>query len=147
MLKVGTPAPDFTADSTYGPVHLKDYFGKQHVILFFYPKDETPVCTKQLADAQSSFSEFQRMDTAMIGVNQDDLESHKQFALKMGYRFPLVTDPGRKISTMYGLEMMEEYPDFVERAVFIIDQDGVIQYAVKGNPSTSELMDVIERIS
>lgn len=147
MLKVGTPAPDFSAVSTYGPIRLKDYIGRQNVILFFYPKDETPVCTKQLADAQASLTEFHRMDTAIIGVNQDDIESHRQFALKMGYRFPLVTDSDRMISDRFDLELMEEYPDFIERAVFIIDQDGVIQYAVKGNPSTKELMEVIERIS
>lgn len=147
MLKIGTPAPDFTADSTKGTIRLKDYIGKQHVILFFYPKDETPIWQKQLGEAQAATQEFHRVDTAIVGVNQDSVESHQKFAEKEGYTFPLLTDPGRKISTIYGLGMIPEYPELVERAVFVIDQDGVVQFAEKGNPSTKTLMEVIERIS
>lgn len=86
------------------------------------------------------------MDTVILGVNQDSLESHRKFAEEQGYSFPLITDPGRKISDLYELGTMKEHPDLVERAVFVIDADGVIRYAVQGNPSTRELMETLEPV-
>ncbi len=144
MLKIGMPAPDFIGESNQGKILLKDYIGKKNIILFFYPKDGTTICTQQLLDAEVAYEEYKRLDTEILGCNQDSLESHQQFAQKNGFTFSLISDPNMKIANAYEVGTLAEYPDFVDRTVYIIDFDGVISYAVKGNPSTEELIHAIE---
>lgn len=72
--------------------------------------------------------------------------SHRKFAENEGYTFPLISDPDLRIAKQYGLEMMKDYPDLVERAVYVIDLDGVISFAEKGMPSTAQLLEVIEQV-
>lgn len=144
MLTIGSPAPAFTAESTQGTIHLQDYLGRQNVVLIFYPGDDTPVCTKQLCAIQDQYSELEKLDTVVFGVNPADLGKHQAFSAKFGYRFPLIVDADEQIRTAYGVGKILGLL-FQQRIVYIIGKDGTIIYAKKGNPPVSELMGAIRQ--
>ncbi|XOK63361.1 peroxiredoxin [Paenibacillus elgii] len=101
MLAIGTKAPAFAAESTQGTVRLADHLGKRPIVLIFYPKDNTPICTKQLCAVRDSKAQYADYDALMLGVNPGSLEEHRQFSQKFGYDFPLVTDSGETIRQLY----------------------------------------------
>ena len=99
---VGDPAPDFTLPSTDGDVNLYERVREGAVMLVFYPKDETLVCTRQLCNYRDHLSEFRAAGVELIGINHDDLESHAAFARRWRLPFPLCSDPERKVCRTYG---------------------------------------------
>lgn len=143
MLKLGTHAPAFTAESTAGTIRLQDYAGKKNIVLIFYPGDDTPVCTKQLCGIQDRYSELEKLDTIVLGINPADLNKHQAFSRKFGYSFPLIVDEREKIREAYDVgKILGLF--FQQRIVYIIGKDQRILYAKKGNPPVSELIQVIE---
>ena len=146
MLKKGTVAPDFHAESTHGSIHLKEYIGEKNIILFFYPEDGAEGSIKQLKEAQAGEKEFVLLDTIVFGINQGSLMSHRQFAEREKYTFPLITDPNLHLAKLYGLEMLHDYPDQVEYGVYVIDLDGVIRFAEKGAPSATQLVEIVDQV-
>jgi len=147
MLQPGTPAPAFTAESTQGRIHLNDYLGKRPIVLIFYPKDETPICTKQLCAVRDSKSQYARYDALVLGVNPGDLASHNAFARKNGYDFPLLTDTDKAINRMYGVGDTLFGLLGQSRVVFVIGLDGKIIYASRGNRPTGEILAALEAAS
>jgi thioredoxin-dependent peroxiredoxin len=144
MLQVGQSAPAFTAPSTQGTIDLADHLGKRPVVLIFYPKDETPICTKQLCAARDSKALYAEYDALVLGVNPGSLEEHKQFAKKFMYDFPLVTDQDQNIRTLYDVGKI--FGLFgQQRIVYVIGKDGRIIYAQKGNRPTGEMLAALER--
>lgn len=142
MLKVGADAPVFAATSTKGPVDLKDYLGRQNIVLIFYPGDDTPVCTKQLCAVQDHYASIEQADTVVFGVNPGELGKKHAFAERFGYRFPLIVDADESIRSAYGVgKILGLF--FQQRIVYIIGKDRKIMYAKKGNPPVSELLSVI----
>lgn len=135
MLNIGIPAPDFVGESTQGTIHLKEHIGQKNIVLLFYPQDESLISRNQLTATQDVLEDLSRLDTMVIGCAQDSLESQHAFAKEQGYTFPLISDPQGTIAQAFGVE---------KRNVFIIDLDGVICYAAKGNPPTDELITAIE---
>lgn len=138
MLKVGDYAPPFEAKSTTGRISLRDYVGKKHVMLIFYPQDDTPICTKQLCNVRDAYTEYEALDTVVLGINPADNMSHQRFADKFRYRFPLVYDEGEHLRKAYDVKKILGFIA-QQRIVYIIGKDGRIAYAKKGNPSTEEL--------
>ena len=97
-VKVGSVAPDFTLPSQAGErVSLKDFSGRKPVVLFFYPKDDSPGCTKEVCAFRDNFEEFSKLDAQVIGISSDSLESHRRFAAKHDLSFPLLSDEGGNI--------------------------------------------------
>lgn len=142
MLKTGTPAPAFTADSTQGRIALHDYLGKKNIVLIFYPGDDTPVCTKQLCAVQDHYTDFERKETVVFGVNPAELAKKQSFAGKFGYRFPLIVDEDQSIREAYDVgKILGLF--FQQRIVYIIGKHGKIIFAKKGNPPVSELLQAI----
>jgi peroxiredoxin Q/BCP len=99
---VGDPAPDFTLPSTEGPFHLHERLREGAVLIVFYPKDGTLVCTRQLCNYRDHVSEFEELDVALVGVNHDGLASHQAFAEKLKLGFPLCADVERTVCHAYG---------------------------------------------
>jgi peroxiredoxin Q/BCP len=98
----GKPAPAFTLEDANGKqVSLADFAGK-HVILYFYPKDDTPGCTKEACGFRDDWKELQRQNAVVLGVSADSGESHKKFAAKYKLPFTLLSDPDRKVMEKYG---------------------------------------------
>jgi peroxiredoxin Q/BCP len=102
MLQPGDPAPPFTLPDTSGKqVSLKDFAGKD-VILYFYPKDDTPGCTKEACGFRDAWSDLQDLGVVVLGVSGDDAASHAKFAAKYRLPFPLLSDPDHRVMTAYG---------------------------------------------
>ena len=130
MLQAGDPAPDFTMEADKGgSVSLKDLRGKT-VILYFYPKDDTPGCTRESCAFRDHYPTFQDQDVRVFGVSCDSIPSHEKFAGKFALPFPLLSDPDTSVSTDYGV--YREKTNYgrkymgIERTTFVIDVDGRI---------------------
>jgi peroxiredoxin Q/BCP len=134
-LPVGTTAPDFTLpDDTGTPVSLKALRGK-NVVLVFYPRDETSVCTQQLCEFRDRWPEVQSKNTVVFGVNPQDAASHAKFREHRQFPFPLLTDEGQKMGELYHARGL-----IVKRTVYLIGPDGVIRYAKRGKPEPVEVL-------
>ncbi len=139
-LTAGEPAPDFSLPDQDGKtVSLADFKGKK-VVLYFYPKDDTPGCTKEACQFNENLSAFSRATGAILGVSSDSAASHVKFREKYGLKFPLLTDAGHKIGEAYGAygqKMMYGKPvTGVIRSTFLIDEEGKIArawYSVKAD--------------
>ncbi len=124
-VKAGEKAPDFegpTADGTR--IGLRDFLGKKNVVLYFYPKDDTPGCTKEACSFRDNLDPIRAMGAEIIGVSLDGTESHKKFAAKYGLQFPLISDGAKKIATSYGV--LKDSKTSVNRVTFVIDKDGMV---------------------
>jgi peroxiredoxin Q/BCP len=131
MLQVGDAAPDFTAPTDAGEkIRLKDFRGKK-VILYFYPKDDTPGCTKEACEFRDLAGDFKKKDAVVLGVSVDGAASHARFKAKYKLPFPLVSDEDRQIVEAYGVwkekSMYGRKYMGVERTTFVIDEKGKIE--------------------
>lgn len=142
MLEVGTKAPDFTlADKNGNAVSLTDFTGKK-VVLYFYPKDNTPGCTRQACAFAGVYEEFKKIDSVVIGISKDSVASHQKFAEKYGLPFILLSDPELNIIRAYGVwqkkKLYGKVSMGVVRSTFIIDEKGMIEKVMpKVKPDTN----------
>ena len=130
MLSIGTKAPAFTLPDQNGvPRSLSDYRGSK-VVLYFYPKDMTPGCTKQACGFAELYPQFQEKGTVVSGVSRDSVASHKRFEEKYGLPFPLLSDPDRSVIEPYGVwQEKKNYGKVtmgIVRTTYLIDEEGVI---------------------
>ncbi len=130
--QVGRKAPDFALPSQNGEtVRLSDFQGQKNVVLFFYPKDDTPGCTREACDLRDGHGAFTRKDVAVLGVSKDPVASHERFASKYALPFPLLSDAGGDVSERYGVWKAKGLPGRksmgIERTTFLIDKEGVIR--------------------
>lgn len=130
-LKVGDQAPDFTSINEDGnPVSLSDYKGKK-VILFFYPKDDSPGCTKEACSIRDDYRSIQKAGYEVLGISPDKATKHRKFIDKYEFQYSLVADPDKKIIESFGLwgpkKFMGREVIGVHRTTFLIDTDGVIE--------------------
>jgi thioredoxin-dependent peroxiredoxin len=141
MVEEGKPAPDFELTSDSGEqVKLSDFRGKP-VVLYFYPKDDTPGCTKQACGIRDNYGVFADRGAVVLGVSPDDEASHAKFKEKYGLPFTLLSDPGHKVADDYGIwgEKKAYGKTYmgVERSTFVIDSDGnVTKVMRKVKPDT-----------
>ncbi len=124
---VGSKAPDFTLPSQSGEmVSLKDFIGTKPVVLFFYPKDDTPGCTKQACAFRDDYEEFGKLDAEVMGISSDSVESHRRFASKHDLPFTLLSDEGGKVRKLYGVQ--NSFGLFPGRVTYVIDENGVVRH-------------------
>lgn len=122
----GSNAPDFTLPSQEGStVSLKDYRGKW-VVLYFYPKDQTPGCTLEAHNFQLDQTKFAERDAVVLGISVDSIDSHKKFCAKEGLNFKLLADTDHKVTDSYGSLTNLGVVKFAARHTFLIDPDGKI---------------------
>ena len=142
MLETGTKAPDFTLNDKDGKVvSLSDFMGKK-VVLYFYPKDNTPGCTRQACAFAAAYEDFKTLDAVVVGVSKDSEASHRKFAEKYGLPFILLSDPELKAIQAYGVwQEKKNYGKVsmgVVRSTFIIDEKGLIEKVMpKVKPDTN----------
>src|SRR5829696_8785269 len=124
---VGSKAPDFTLPSQSGEmVRLKEFLGEKVVILYFYPKDGTPGCTKQACAFRDEHEEFGKLDAEVIGISSDSVESHKSFVAKHDLPFALLSDKGGEVRTLYAVP--NTFGLFPGRVTYVIDEEGVVRH-------------------
>ena len=125
--KVGSKAPDFSLRSqSEEMVGLKDLLGKRPVVLYFYPKDDTPGCTKEACAFRDEYEKFGRLDAEVIGVSSDSVESHRSFAERHDLPFTLLSDEEGKVRRLYGVP--NTLGVFPGRVTYVIDKEGVIRH-------------------
>ncbi len=134
MLEKNQPAPAFSAPNQDGKtVSLSDYLGKKNVVLYFYPKDDTPGCTIEANDFTKLAGEFAKYDAVVIGVSKDTCESHRQFVDKYNLNVELLADTSGEICEAYDVWREKEKNGVkkmaIWRSTFIIDKNGNIAYA------------------
>ena len=147
MIKEGTKAPIFTLNDKDGnAISLSDFLGKK-VVLYFYPKDNTPGCTRQACAFAGLYGEFQRRGITVIGISKDSVASHVKFAQKYSLPFILLSDPEQKAIGAYGVlkekNMYRKTVLGVVRTTFLIDPDGTIREVmekVKPDTNASEIL-------
>ena len=105
---------------------LKDFLGKKPVVLYFYPKDDTPGCTKEACAFRDSFEEFRRLDAEVLGISSDSVESHRSFAMQHDLPFTLLSDGERKVRRLYGVP--NTLGLFPGRVTYVIDEEGVVRH-------------------
>jgi len=151
MLKEGTIAPDFTLPADGGgEVSLSDYRGRR-VVLYFYPKDNTPGCTTEACNFRDDYSQIIAAGAAVLGVSPDSVKSHDKFKLKLSLPFALLSDPDHKVAEMYGAwgekKMRGKTYMGIIRSTFIIDEEGRIIKVfpkVKVKTHSQEVLAVLE---
>ena len=142
MLEAGMKAPDFAlSDKDGNVVRLSDYYGKK-IVLYFYPKDNTPGCTRQACAFAGAYDQFRKINVAVSGVSRDSTASHQKFADKYGLPFVILSDPERQAIEAYGVwQEKKNYGKIsmgVVRSTFIIDEKGVIEKVMpKVKPDTN----------
>ena len=148
MVNIGDRAPEFTlSDKDGNSVSLSDFRGKK-VVLYFYPKDDTPGCTKQACAFTGLYGEFKKRNIEVIGVSRDSVESHAKFAKKYGLSFVLLADPSLEVIKAYDVwkekNMCGKIGMGVVRTTFIIDENGNIERImpkVKPDTNASEILE------
>jgi thioredoxin-dependent peroxiredoxin len=127
--QTGTVAPAFEAKDQDGKtVKLADFKGRSNVVLYFYPKDDTPGCTKEACSLRDGYQAILKTGAVVLGVSADDVDSHAAFARKFNLPFPILADPEGALIKAYGVKM--PLLKMAHRVTFIIDQRGVIRYRV-----------------
>ena len=126
-IKVGDKAPDFTLKSQAGEsVTLSGFQGQKAVVLYFYPKDDTPGCTTESCTFRDSFQDFQELGAEVIGISSDSPDSHQQFASKYSLPFTLVSDAGSAVRKQYGVPAtLGLLPG---RVTYVIDKTGTVRH-------------------
>jgi alkyl hydroperoxide reductase subunit AhpC len=149
---IGAIAPDFTQESTQGPIHFHDWIGKEWVILFSHPKDFTPVCTTELGAVSKLKPEFEKRNIKAIGVSVDPLDSHKKWiadiedtqGVKMN--FPILADADKKVAKLYDMIHPEWNDTLTVRSVFIIDPNKKVRLVITYPASTGRNFQEILRV-
>ena len=147
VVSEGEPAPDFTATSDAGErVSLSDFRGKP-VVLYFYPKDDTPGCTAQACGIRDVYSDFRERGAVVLGVSPDDEASHVKFKQKYSLPFTLLADPGHEVAEEYGVwkerNMYGKKSMGIERSTFVIDASGNVAKAMRRVKPDTHAADVL----
>ncbi|MFQ5444890.1 MAG: peroxiredoxin [Nitrospinales bacterium] len=145
MLSVGSDAPDFSVkDHNGNTVSLKDFRGKK-IVLWFYPKADTPGCTVEGKGFRDDFNRFQEKNVAILGVSLDNEADNKAFAEKFSFPYPLLCDTNRDISLAYGAVKGKE-DGYASRITYVIDENGKIQEAIEQVDTQSHSGDLCSRL-
>lgn len=150
MLKEGTKAPDFTLEDKEGKrVSLSDFSGKR-IVLYFYPRDNTPGCTRQACAFAAAYNQFEKLGVPVIGISKDSVKSHQSFASKHELPFILLSDPELQAIQAYDVwkekKLYGKVSMGVVRSSYIIDGDGVIEKAmekVKPDTNAAEILEYL----
>ena len=151
MLQAGMKAPDFTLmDQNGASVRLADFLGKK-VVLYFYPRDNTPGCTRQACAFAQNYEGFKSRDIAVIGISKDSVASHLKFAQKYDLPFVLLSDPQLEAIQAYGVwqekKMYGKVTMGVARTTFIIDEEGIIQKVMLRVKPDTNAQDVLNALA
>jgi thioredoxin-dependent peroxiredoxin len=151
-IDIGKKAPAFALEGTGGSWSLRDAAGSA-VVLYFYPRDNTPGCTQEGEDFAAAHAQFKRAKTLIFGISADSLASHEKFKKKMGFPFELLSDPDQKVCKLY--DVIQEKSMYgkkflgIERSTFVIDVKGVLRHAwrkVKVNGHAAEVLAAVKAL-
>lgn len=152
-LAPGKAVPDFSAQATGGGFALSAYKGKT-LILYFYPRDNTPGCTQQGVDFRNRYEEFTKAGAAIVGVSRDSMASHEGFAKKYAFPFPLIADTDEAVCNLFSvMKTKKNYGKLVhgiERSTFLIDKNGILVQewrALKVDGHVDEVFEAVQKLA
>ena len=141
MIEVGQEAPEFSGTLAGGrQLRLKDFRGRRHVILYFFPKDFTPGCTREACSFRDRRAEVADLDAEIVGVSLDTPDRHAQFAEKYRLPYPLVSDRSAAIAAAYGVSRLGGWLP-TKRVTFVIDKGGVVRHVIQSELSIDRHID------
>lgn len=154
MLKQNQPAPEFVSPDQHGKsTRLSDYKEKKNIVLYFYPKDDTPGCTIEANQFTALAKEFAALDTIILGVSKDSCESHRAFIEKFGLTIQLLADTSGELCEKYGVWQEKEKAGVkkmgIVRSTFIIDKQGKladVEYGVNADGHAQAVLDKIKKL-
>lgn len=146
-IKVGDPVPEFTLlDQNKQLVNIKDKIGKP-LVIYFYPKDDTPGCTREACKFRDDFEDFADLGAEIYGISADSPKSHKRFAEKYRLNFTLLSDTNKEVEKLFGVKR-NLFGLLLERVTFIVDKEGIIQYIFnsqfKAEKHVEKALDIIK---
>jgi thioredoxin-dependent peroxiredoxin len=151
-IDVGKKAPQFTLEGTGGPWSLKDATGSA-VVIYFYPRDNTPGCTQEGADFAAAHAQFKKAKAVIVGISADSMAAHEKFKSKMAFPFDLLSDPDKKVCKLY--DVIQEKSMYgkkflgIERSTFLIDGKGVLRHEwrkVKGAEHVAAVLAAVKAL-
>jgi alkyl hydroperoxide reductase subunit AhpC len=151
-VQLGDTAPDFTQETTQGPISFHKWLGNSWGVLFSHPKDFTPVCTTELGEAARLKPEFDKRTVKIIGLSVDPKDSHSKWendieeTQKQRVNFPMIADQDKKVSELYGMIHPKSDPALTVRSVFIVDPDKKVRLTITYPPSTGRNFQEILRV-
>ncbi len=145
----GDPAPEFSMTAHTGePIRLSDYRGEKVVVLFFYPRDGTPVCTKEACAFRDAYEQFTEAGAQVIGVSSSGEPSHRAFAARHGLPFPLISDPGGSLRKAFGVPKTLGF--LPGRVTYVIDKEGIVRMAfsaaMTADRHVTEALEVVRQL-
>jgi len=149
-LKKGDRVPSFSLKDQNGhDFRLADYIGKQKVVVFFYPKDESPICSKEACAFRDAYEKYKEANAIVIGINSGSVESHKAFHTKEHLPFNLLSDPDNKVLNLFGVKEQDFGTMKVSgRETFVIGKDGTIVYSfrdfMQGDEHSKQVLDYLK---
>jgi peroxiredoxin Q/BCP len=147
IVLIGKPAPSFSAQSTFGEISLERCIGRG-IILYFYPKDNTPGCTTETENFRDLHDAFLAIGCVVIGVSRDSLKSHENFSKKLGLPFPLIADTDESVCNTYDViklkQMYGKQVRGIERSTFLIDARGKLVQAWRGLKVPGHAQEVLQ---
>jgi len=155
MLETNQPAPDFTSVNQDGEnIGLSQYRGKKNVVLYFYPKDDTPGCTIEANEFTALIEEFDAADTVVLGVSKDTCEKHQKFINKYNLKVELLADTGGELCDLYGTwgerKFMGRKYMGIGRSTFVIDKQGKlaeVNYKVKAKGHAVAILELVQGLA
>jgi len=151
-LRLGDTVPDFTAESTEGPIRFHEWIGDKWAVLFSHPKDFTPVCTTELGYVAKVKPEFEKRGVKIIGLSVDPMKDHEGWikdineTQKTTVNFPMIADPDRKVSVLYDMIHPNASENFTVRSVFVIGPDKKVKLTLTYPASTGRNFDELLRV-
>lgn len=148
-MEIGDEAPDFQEITHAGTeISLRDFRGKQVVVLFFYPQDGTPVCTREACGFRDAYEDFAAAGAVVIGVSRNSLQSHQRFAANYQLPFHLLSDSSGKLRQLY--EVPDTWGIFPSRVTFVIDRRGIVRHIfsalLQGEAHVKEALSVVRKL-
>ena len=150
-LQENKKAPDFKLASNGGKeIGLKDFLGKKHVVVYFYPKDNTPGCTQESCDFRDRVNKFEKLGAVVLGISADSLSSHENFSKKFSLPFPLLSDENKKVIQSYGVwkekSMYGKKYMGIERTTVLIDKKGMVRKIFPKVKVTGHIEEVLSEL-
>lgn len=150
MLAVGTIAPNFQLlDQSGHTIELAEYKGKQSVVLFFYPKDNTPGCTAQSCSFRDNYWGFKNLGAQVLGISADSVKSHEGFASEYKLPYPILSDEDGKVAKLYGLK--KTFGILPARTSFVIDKMGVVRHVyssqMRATSHVDETLQAVQKLA
>ncbi len=150
MIRTGQPAPDFTLPATGGQEITLSGLRGRNVVLYFYPRDNTPGCTREGQAFRDHHAEFERLDTVILGISRDSVRTHENFRAKHQFPFQLLSDSDETVCNLYGVikekNMYGRKVMGIERSTFLIDREGVLRREWRKVKVAGHVEEVLEAV-